>query len=324
MQEAASDAFRRIIASHTTQIKTDRLNNNSAASNEGDVLVVREMLAAILTNITDAETDVGERFSPDTFKLKVSPFYLQSPHSHGSKHSLMLSTICQQNFYATPYCQLPSAALRRVLCKSVKPLLNYWRSLRINSTVICTITVHSATVSAMHSLQRLRGNCTLCTAPLPRRQRDRSCRHVSTIGHCCESLRVNCLIVIRFSVQFCSPSKRADAFLPTIIELCRDEDATVRDSAYYTIGACFESFDASTLQGTILPLLRQCTEARIKGADPSLPAIAQNLVPWCYALKGMIEVKTIPLKPRSYRHSHSCGRRLVHHRICDARAVGHH
>ncbi|MFH4974788.1 hypothetical protein AB6A40_001497 [Gnathostoma spinigerum] len=76
--------------------------------------------------------------------------------------------------------------------------------------------------------------------------------------------------------------------LPCLIQLCKDEDISVRESALNVVSCCIAHFNKESLKHSIIPLLKKCTEQAIFLRDETLVAVAKNLGEWIHNLKDVV------------------------------------
>ncbi|KAH7727086.1 HEAT repeat family protein [Aphelenchoides avenae] len=81
-----------------------------------------------------------------------------------------------------------------------------------------------------------------------------------------------------------NPSDCVSLLLPCLIELCKDNDAGVREAILNTVAVCLPYLTKDSCKTVIVPLLRKCTEQALILRDVSLSVVAKQLGQWLQSL----------------------------------------
>ncbi|CAD5212249.1 unnamed protein product [Bursaphelenchus okinawaensis] len=83
-------------------------------------------------------------------------------------------------------------------------------------------------------------------------------------------------------------SESVSLLLPSLIELCKDDDTQVRESILTTLVVCLPYFTKESRKTVIVPLLKRCAEQAIIMRDTTLTTVSRQLGAWLEELKDLL------------------------------------
>uniref|UniRef100_A0A1I7WZJ4 Integrator complex subunit 5 n=1 Tax=Heterorhabditis bacteriophora TaxID=37862 RepID=A0A1I7WZJ4_HETBA len=88
---------------------------------------------------------------------------------------------------------------------------------------------------------------------------------------------------------FRNTSDTVSLLLPCFIQLCKDEDNTVKETCMNNIAQCIPYLTKDAKKTTIIPLIKKSTEQSLEKKDDILVVIAKNLGEWSYSLRDVLD-----------------------------------
>ncbi|CAD5216327.1 unnamed protein product [Bursaphelenchus xylophilus] len=83
-------------------------------------------------------------------------------------------------------------------------------------------------------------------------------------------------------------SESVSLLLPSLIELCKDDDSQVRESILTTLVVCLPYFTKDSRKSVVIPLLKRCAEQALIMRDNTLATVSRQLGAWLEELKDLL------------------------------------